>query len=823
MRSDWIVGALIVGLAVSGCEPPPSGAGSVNADDVDLASEGLAYRIDPDRVRACQTLTGGVDERVDACLAEAKANPSNALIAEVRQLQERGKVLLIGGSMGEAGVETIGLGDVPGLRAALLARDEAAAAKVLRDQGVGVVVVHRDLSGAIDRDSVVLSRLVQHDFLEWFRLWYVSGEQLVYTVRGSDTSLPDVVGAQLLDGLRARLSHTQPARQTWMPERIQMIGSMRLQGETLLFRTSQGQDLEKILDDLADGMERRWDREVEPRGIGSLQERLPDVRLEIHVVMERARVEPRSDWQLFDLWELGVDGVMFQHREGVSDRKFTYVPGSEAVAHSHRSADEFLRYAVDTFGWRDRRPWRDPSTELDLIRTEHFMEEVRGGNGRAVRLYRGMPIETMENLTDTNVRQMLIDGAWWWVRNQRADGSYNYKYWPDQNRMSDDYNEVRHALGPRDLVDAWRYDPQDAFLASARAGMDWLLRYAVYDKDKADDRLPHPMPGSMLFRYDNNQKLGTVSVSLLGWVAWAKATGNHSEDDRIRRMAKFNLDMQLDNGKFEPYYVPKGHPYYGQRNDIVPGEAALALGLVAEYFDEPKWMEFFPKFLDFYEPWFRERAARKRPTGRWPHDTYTNNDRLDLVQFGPWSVMASKQYYRLTGDERAAAFGLEVSDWMIDNYQWTGERAPFPDYVGGYYKMPSELPAMQTFCYSEGTAAAYEIAARFRPDQKPKHELATREAIRFLRVMQYDTTDTYFFAKPDLVHGGIKYAMNENKIRIDYVGHGLSTVTQYLDGRKRDPSVGTLDLGPLLPPIVGARTTAAPRTEHDAGGGDGAE
>jgi hypothetical protein len=30
--------------------------------------------------------------------------------------------------------------------------------------------------------------------------------------------------------------------------------------------------------------------------------------------------------------------------------------------------------------------------------------------------------------------------------------------------------------------------------------------------------------------------------------------------------------------------------------------------------------------------------------------------------------MANKQYYAMTGDKRAAAFGLEVVDWMIDNY-----------------------------------------------------------------------------------------------------------------------------------------------------------
>ena len=48
-------------------------------------------------------------------------------------------------------------------------------------------------------------------------------------------------------------------------------------------------------------------------------------------------------------------------------------------------------------------------------------------------------------------------------------------------------------------------------------------------------------------------------------------------------------------------------------------------------------------------------------------------------------------------------------------------------------------------------------------------------------------------AKPEKVRGGIKYTMNENKVRIDYVGHGLSTLSQYLDARAADPAV-TLEI-----------------------------
>ena len=191
----------------------------------------------------------------------------------------------------------------------------------------------------------------------------------------------------------------------------------------------------------------------------------------------------------------------------------------------------------------------------------------------------------------------------------------------------------------------------------------------------------------MLFRYPlvvgevankaPNQKLGTVAVALLGWVAWAEATGSRAEDERIRKMAQYVLSQSEPNGKFQAYLVDPQHRYYNNKNDIVPGEAALALGEVAEYFGEDEWLEFFSRFLDYYEPWFRTRAERKNPYGRWPHKTYDNNTRLDLVQFGPWSVMANKQYYSIMHEKdpeaaaRAAAFGLEVADWMIDNYQWS--------------------------------------------------------------------------------------------------------------------------------------------------------
>jgi len=758
------------------------------------------YAPQDDREHSCTKVAGTPEERLEKCIADmAESRMSEAARTQIRKISDSGTIFKMANV--DLGLPYLSLVEKPEVRDVLLGTNEEDAAKALTGMGVRGFVINRDVTYALDRDRVVLSRLAHHDFLEWFQLRYVTEDLFVYTVRDSHMRMPLATGNGLIRALRARIEGKPFEKQRWNPKNVRLMASIRLQGNQLALRhTVSETGIEWALNDLAAKLTREWERKAVPEGHGVLTDRLSEVRFDVHIVMERARVEPRSRIDIFDLFELGVDGMMFSHAPGVKEDKFTYYPGSEAVARSMRSPDAFLQKAVKVGGWHDQRPWEDRKTQLDVIRTQHFIEDRAGGGHFTVRLIRGLPEVPMSHVTDKNVQQMLIDGGEWWLENMFEDGSFEYKYWPTQNRRSEEYNEVRHILGARDLADAWRYRNDDRFLEGSRKSMDWLLKYQVHDTDKVDPTMPHPPPGTMLFRYPKatealkfkkpvNQKLGTVAVALLGWLAWADATGSHEEDERIRKQAKFVLAMAAPNGKFKPYLVPKGHAYEHEDNDIVPGEAALALGLVAEYFDEPdEWLGFYPKFLEYYVPWFRSRAVNKDPFGRWPHNTYDNQTRLDLVQFGPWSVMAAKQYYKMTGDVEAAEFGLEVADWMIDNYQWTQERSPWPDYVGGYYKLPQELPAMQSFCYSEGTTAAYTIAAKLKPKQRHKYLVATEESIRFMELMQYDKVDSYYVAKPGKVFGGIKYAMNENKIRIDYVGHGLSTLSQYLDAKVYDPA-----------------------------------
>lgn len=682
------------------------------------------------------------------------------------------------------GTVTIDLREQSGLKDLLFGTDEKAAAMAVRDAGAKVLIVHSDLRPAMDRDKHVLSRLYHHDGLDWFQLIRVEDGALVYLVVDAPLSLPPEVASTAVAWLRERLSGNDPKPYSAIkPERSEwtLMASLRGQGQELAFSLAQAETLDKALIEVADDLETMHRRQREVLGFPRLREQMPELTIELHRVTERAYVVPRDEQVLEDLWEMGIDGAILLDLPTTEERKAGKRgqsgawPGSVAATRGITRADAFLKGLAREFRWDSVRPWRDEGVDLQLVRTVHYTEVPGGG---VVPLYRGTSPVPMDFVNTDTVRDGILLAGEWYLANLRPDGQVTYKFWPEDNRYSDEYNHVRHTLATWNLWQAWTLDPRPEFLEGAIRAQQWSLR-AVHEKD-----------GMAFMTHGGQTKLGSVVVALLGMIEVAKATNDHSNDELMRKFGKFVKFMQAPSGTFHGYWNPETGEYVEQVNDIVPGEAALSLVYLSEYFDDPSYLETLPQFFAYYEPWYRERAVRKREGAPWPRETYDNDTRLQLVQFGPWTVMAAAAYTRVRPEAKdVATFGLEVGRWMIDTYAYTADRAPWPDYVGGYYKFEGELPAMQAFCYAEGTAAAYEMALRMDPAQAPFFEEHTRESLRFALQMQHDGVDSRPYARPMEILGGIKYAMNEPKVRIDYVHHALSAMYQWLMAARKDPNL----------------------------------
>ena len=676
------------------------------------------------------------------------------------------------------GAEVVPLLDDPELRSLLLARDEAAAAKALLDRGIEVVALHWRMYPSLDRTGArVLSRLYYHDALTQFALIRVTDQLLIYAVQEAPVAFPPRLAAFSIKVIRELIKNENKVKlpPLELPEQIwEMTAMIRGSGRELAIGMSATgkKDLRLVLRELAGDLERGHRRYAEWFGFPPLSEHLPELTIEVERMTERASVEPRDERDLQMLWELGIDGAIMRDYK---NKRAAIFPGAVSYTRSYRETDRFLRKGAAFHFMNSIRPWRDKGVSFEMYRGHHYREIEP--DGAIIPLYRGVPPVPLQGLTLEAIEDGVVSAGDWYIANLQENGQVTYKFWPAENRYSNEYNLVRHTLATWNLVQAWHYDPRPEFLDGAREALEWTLQYV---KDE----------GEMSFiSYNNNQKLGSVVVGLLGMVELAQATGDKQWDDLMRKFGEFVFFMQEENGKFRPYYVEEDHPYFNETNDIVPGEAALSLVYLYRYFGDEKYLKPLKKYFEYYRPWYVERETRRREGAPWPHLTYTNDDRLELVQFGPWTVMAANAYHAETGDTEAAAFGLEIARWMIDSYQWTSENAPFPDFVGGYYKMENEMPAMQAFCYAEGTAAAYQLALRFAPEEAPYFEQATREAVRIGLQMQYDDLNMYPFTRKDEIKGGIRYALNESKVRIDYVHHALSAMVQYLEGAAVDPNL----------------------------------
>jgi hypothetical protein len=678
-----------------------------------------------------------------------------------------------------ADAKTLSLTDSADVRAVLLLPDEAAASKLLIEKGARIIVLHSKVAPSLDRDRSVLSRLYNHDQLEYFSLVRVTADLFVYEVRERPVVFPPQLAAISTQYLRARLKGLRPQN---FPDVASDTGnwaflaSVRGQGQELAFAFSRDVKLTDALDELAVDLEKVHRRNVEVQGTPPLARHIDDLSIELQRVVERAYVEPRDEAALEDLFEMGIDGAYMM----TADKKERgALPGSVSYTRALRSADSFLREAAEVGGMTEKRPWRDGASWLEIFRTIHY-RELAGGGGIAV-LYRGVAPVPIEQVTLARTRESILASADWYLNNLQPDGRVVYKFWPAENRYSDEYNIVRHTLATWNLAQAWQLDPKPEYVEGSRRALGYTNRFLA-EKEGPE--------GTMAFYlHQDNIKLGTNVVNILGILELARATEDTQYDELLRKLGRFSKWMQEPSGTFRGYDVPEGHPYFGQKNDIVPGEAALALIGLADYFDDDSWIEGLPKFWEYYRPWFDSRVAKRDNNQPWPHLIYTNETRLDLVQFGPWTVMAANAYHRRTGNADVAKFGLEIARWMIASYEWDENRTPWPDYLGGYYKLPGELPAMQAFCYAEGTAAAYDLALRMAPDQAPYFEKATREAVRFGLQMQFDELSDYPFARPMQVRGGTRYAMNETKVRIDYVYHAQSAAWQYYHAALKDPAL----------------------------------
>jgi len=565
---------------------------------------------------------------------------------------------------------------------------------------------------------------------------------------------------------------------------------------------------------------------------GRLETAMQRLQVEIEIFRKPTRVaslqgalsDREYDQYLWRAIEMGIHGV--RGRTGEKDR---YLLPSSAIYWSRPTVSYFLsRLGRILYGKEGENRYKfktDPSLVLQRFRTFHFLELAPGG--KIVRLRRSVPPVDMDYVT----RDILTDRISWAVKwltdnlNPRTN-EFRYKYYPSQdiylsekNETMDKYNSVRHALAVygmfmvySELREKWVLDGAMQALKFITdrivMGPDWhkpanarrlpkeLKSHAFgppaagggtgsADIWRGPDGRDLTIPGDMGYlRYDNNVKMGGNSGVVL---ALSELILVHEGAEKKRLMeyyrsvlealGRFLVFMQKPDGSFYHYFVAPGHHFYNTTTTIYPGEIMFALARLYNLLGDQVYAETFRKAHYFYKNWFLEEIKKHRPDG-----TYEEARRIELVQAVPWISMAENEMYSMVRDPDYSDFGVFISEWMVDHFQFNDGRTFYPAYLGGYYKIDTEMPAMHGCVYTEGTAAAYNLARSAGYEDRAKAMgrstlLGCRFAIQQIFVPGFNM---HFLSHPERAAGGARYAINRTKLRIDYTYHTLSALVQAL-------------------------------------------
>lgn len=671
----------------------------------------------------------------------------------------------------------------PEVLTTLLGTDERAAALALRESGAMLVVVHAALRPSVDRDRRVLSRLYHHDALDHFQLVRVEDGALVYLVADAPPSLPPEVASTAIGWLRERLAGRAPKaysavraeRGTW-----RILASVRGHGRELAFGNGEAETLDVALEEVAVELEAMHRREREALGFPPLREHVADMTFDLHQVVERAFVVPRDVANLEEIWDPGLDGAWLLGAGGVPEgspgERTTHEgtwPGSVAVGRGIGGGDAFLRGLALESGWDDARLWRDPGTQLYLLRTQHC-GEVQGKG--VVPLYRGTSPVPLDFVGPDTTRAAILHAGEWVLANQRADGEVACEVLPEESGVVDGCAPVTHALAARVLAAAWSVDPRPAFLEGAIRARGAALR-AVREED-----------GVAFLAGSGPAEADATAEVLLATLEVARALGDRTHDERLRAFGRFLLRTQAPSGAFSGAW--EGGRAVERPDGPLSGEAAVALVALAEHLDDPAWLEPLPRFFAHARGRFGTLAADRHEDAAWPAGLYDVDTRRALLRDAPALAVAAAAYTRARPDAADVAdLGVDVGRWIVASASWTAERAPFPDYVGGAFTEEGEEPGADALPYGEATAAAYAIALRAAPEEAPALQRQARAAVRFAFQLQHDALDARAFARPALALGGVRHALDAPRVRVEAVHAAVAAMSAWLRAAEGDPAL----------------------------------
>jgi small neutral amino acid transporter SnatA (MarC family) len=369
----------------------------------------------------------------------------------------------------------------------------------------------------------------------------------------------------------------------------------------------------------------------------------------------------------------------------------------------------------------------------------------------------------------TRSAQAAVD---WFVRNQRTDGTWLYRYDAEDDSVPPEtYNVVRHAGVTMGLYQAAAAGLPGA-LRSADRGVEWALGN-LYERD-----------GWAAFAPPGEVDTGATALLAAGLVIRREATGDERYDRELRRLGRFLLAQTEPSGAvLATYDRVSGAPVPGVYSKYFTGEAYWALGLLHWAFPGERWGEAADRIGTYLA------TSRDETEDHWPPVP----DHWAAYGMAETAGFRDRGHPPLTADEvdyarrQAELFGAQAR-WLSQRYgPWGGVVRPGYDPRGGWYGVIGEALT--------GWWRTAREEPRLADLREPIAERATCTAGLAVR-SQSDREDAASAARPERVEGAW---FRDGETRMDDQQHALAALLRTIPiarAGEGDGSSGTDDEAP---------------------------
>jgi hypothetical protein len=400
-----------------------------------------------------------------------------------------------------------------------------------------------------------------------------------------------------------------------------------------------------------------------------------------------------------------------------------------------------------------KEQWRKSERRFFRFRVASFVEEPGGGVALAVKRSR-VPVHRIDRAT---VRRAVERAADYVLRQMVSTGRFHYIYYPLEGRPSpsDDYSLPRHAGTTWFLSLAYRVLGAQRFKQGAQRAIEYLGANAVPLECKLT---PYACVGSSL-----DADLGSAALTVVAICEYQQATGDRRFETLARRLGRFLLWMQKDNGDFCHQYKPG----LKEKNckDILlyyTGEASLALAKLYQLTKDPTYLGPLERALDFL-------VGEK-------YDFFLGQF---FVSEDHWTCIAAEAAPPSLHKERYARFCYAFAGLNRRAQVPPGE-GPMEDLWGAFALtalfMPHNTPAGSR---TEANVATYLLSQK-RGEPQPEILDTIRRSVRYLVDQQLRPESAYLFPDPEAAVGGMMQTPLRASIRIDYVQHAAAAMARAL-------------------------------------------